>query len=117
MSIAHKVAAEKLRTRLLKFTFESLSAGVALFLVGCAFHFLVPRAFPRFHELFEDPALFRPWLGWTRYYMAIHPFVYGLVFTAGFRIIRRLAARDLGIRGGLAYGAGVVLQEIVAGSV
>jgi hypothetical protein len=85
-----------------------LAAGVTLFLIGCGFHLLVPLVAPGISAEFEkNPALFRPWSGWTRSYMAVHPFAYGFVFAAGFLLLRRGAAFIPSIRGGLFYGAGV----------
>jgi hypothetical protein len=84
-----------------------LAAGVTLFLVGAAFHWLVPVVAPGIPPQYLDAALFRPWAGWTSTYMAIHPFAYGFVFAAAFIGLRRLSAFPPGARGGLVYGAGV----------
>ena len=85
-----------------------VAAGAALFCVGAAFHLLIPVAAPSVPPQFaENPGLYRPWTGWTRTYMALHPFVYGFAFAAGFLGLRRWAAFPPGVRGGLIYGAGV----------
>ena len=85
-----------------------LAAGATLFLVGAAFHLLVPVVVPVIPPQFKaNPALYRPWPGWTRTYMVVHPFVYGFVFAAVFLGLRRWSAFPPGIHGGLFYGAGV----------
>lgn len=86
----------------------SLTAGVSMFLVGAAFHLLVPVFAPVIASQFEaNLGLYRPWIGWTRTYMVIHPFLYGIVFAAVFLSLRRWSAFAPGVRGGLLYGAGV----------
>jgi hypothetical protein len=85
-----------------------LAAGTTLFLVGTAFYLLVPFIAPGIPPQFEaNPALYRPWQGWTRTYMVSHPFVYGVVFTAVFLGLRQCSAFPPGVRGWLVYGAGV----------
>lgn len=84
-----------------------LAAGATLFLVGAAFHWLVPVVAPGVPPQFLNPALFRPWAGWTSAYMVLHPLAYGFVFAAVFVGLRRWSAFPAGAPGGLAYGAGV----------
>lgn len=91
----------------------SIAAGASMFLVGAAYHVLLPVIAPAIPSQFEAaPGLYRPWSGWTRTYMVIHPFLYGIVFAAGFLSLRRWSAFAPGVRGGLLYGGGV----FVAGS-
>lgn len=79
-----------------------------MFFVGAVFHLLVPAIAPIIPPQFEaNPDLYRPWAGWTSAYMAIHPFLYGVVFAAGFLSLRRWSTFPPGVRGGLLYGAGV----------
>ena len=85
----------------------SLAAGATLFLVGYAFYKVVPVVAPVIPLQFSNAALYRPWPGWTRTYMAVHPFVYGAVFAAVFLGLRRWSAFAPGVRGGLVYGTGV----------
>jgi hypothetical protein len=90
---------------------SSLLAGLTLFLVGLAFFFLVPLIAPEVGQAFQNAALFRPWHGWTRAYMALHPFVYGFIFAACFLLVRDLAGGPgrVGLRGGLGFGLAVFL--------
>jgi hypothetical protein len=92
-----------------RWTWSCLAAGGTLFLVGAAFHILVPTLAPNIPLLFLDDDLFRPWSGWTSTYMALHPFAYGVVFAATFLILRRGTSFPRGIRGGLLFGTGVFL--------
>ena len=85
----------------------SLAAGATLFLVGAAFHLLVPVVAPGIPPQFLDVGLFRPWSGWTSTYMALHPFAFGFVFATAFLALRRWSSFPPGIRGGLLFGAGV----------
>ena len=85
----------------------SLAAGATLFLVGAAFHLLVPVLAPGMPPQFLDGGLFRPWSGWTSTYMALHPFAYGFVFATAFLGLRRWSSFPAGVRGGLLFGAGV----------
>jgi tetrahydromethanopterin S-methyltransferase subunit F len=85
-----------------------IAAGATLFLVGAAFHLMIPVVAPNIPPQFADsPLLYRPWSGWTGTYMLIHPFVYGFVFAAVFLGLRHWANFLPGVQGGLIYGAGV----------
>ncbi|WP_197203499.1 SRPBCC family protein [Crateriforma conspicua] len=84
-----------------------LVAGVSLFFVGAAFHFLIPVFAPHVPEAFENTHLFRPWSGWTSAYMAIHPLIFAVVFSAFFLGLRDRTAFPAGVRGGALYGIGV----------
>jgi len=84
-------------------------AGVALFAVGVLFHFAIPVVAPDIPPQFDNAALFRPWLGWTSTYMTLHPFGYGVLFAAGYFILRARNGIPGGWRGGLLYGLGVFL--------
>jgi hypothetical protein len=90
---------------------RGLLAGVVLFTVGTLFHILTNR-FPFIPTAYTDhPAVFRPWAGWTRTYMILHPFVYGFVFAWAYAVVRD-AARDgvgHGTAGGATYGLLVFL--------
>ena len=55
-------------------------AGVAIFAVGCVFHMVSEWLTPKLVEAYANANLFRPWLGWTRTYMLLHPVGMGLVF-------------------------------------
>jgi hypothetical protein len=83
-----------------------LLAGVVLFSVGGLFHFLVPLIAPSLGQEYRNEELFRPWAGGTAVYMAVHPFLYGLIFAAIFLAVRaRVGAENLGgVTDGLAYG-------------
>jgi len=88
--------------------FGSLAAGATLFLVGAAFYLLVPFIAPDIPPQFKaNPALYRPWPGWTHTYMVVHPFVYGVVFASVFLGLRQWSAFPSGVRGGLVYGTSV----------
>lgn len=91
-----------------KYVLGSLAAGATLFLVGVAFHLLIPIAAPFIPPQFQqNPALYRQWTGWTRTYMVVHPFIYGFVFAAGFVGLRLWSAFPPGVCGGFGYGVGV----------
>lgn len=88
----------------------SLAAGATMFLVGAAFHLLVPVIAPDIASQFAaNPSLYRPWDGWTSTYMLFHPFLYGSAFAAGFLGLKQWTGFPLGAGGGLTYGAGVFL--------
>ncbi len=84
-----------------------LTAALALFVVGGVFHLGVPAVAPGLPPQYADPALFRPWAGWTRAYMLIHPLWFGAVFAAAYLVLQSRGALPLGWRGGLLYGLGV----------
>jgi hypothetical protein len=89
----------------------TLVSGVTLFAVGTAFHFLVPIVWPGIQQAYRDQRLFRPWTGWTRIYMVIHPWLYGLLFAAAFVGLRAaLGPANLSaMQVGLCYGLAVFL--------
>ena len=85
-----------------------IAAGVTLFLVGAAFHVMIPVIASHIPPQFADsPLLYRPWSGWTGTYMLLHPVVYGFVFAAAFLGLRHWSNFPPGVRGGLIYGTGV----------
>lgn len=86
-----------------------LAAGITMFLVGTVSYFLTPVIRPGIPPQYEDVAVFRVWSGWTSQYMIIHPFAYGLIFSAVFIGLRRMTDFPSGIRGGLLYGVAVFL--------
>jgi hypothetical protein len=83
-------------------------AGSVLFAVGLLFHVLTPVLVPSIPvEYARNPAVFRPWAGWTRIYMVLHPFGYGIVFAWVFRIVHDAAGqtgRFHGATGGTTFG-------------
>lgn len=86
----------------------SIAAGATMFLVGAVFHFLIPVIAPDISSHFQaNPALYRPWDGWTSTYMLFHPFLYGIVFAAVFIGLKQWKGFRRGAGGGLVYGAGV----------
>jgi len=91
---------------------RGLYAGAILFVVGACFHALAPLV-PGLAPAYADhPEFFRPWPGWTRAYMLVHPFGYGLVFAWAFGLARDAArrhGRPLGPAGGAAFGLLVFL--------
>jgi len=92
-----------------------LLAGAVLFFVGALFHVLTPLA-PLIPTSYTDhPEIFRPWPGWTRAYMAFHPFAYGLVFGWFFRIVHD-ATRSYGHFHGAAGGAAFGFLVFLVGS-
>jgi hypothetical protein len=89
----------------------ALVSGATLFAVGTAFHFLVPLVWPQLQQEYRNEALFRPWAGWIPVYMAIHPWLYGVLFAGAFLGTRAaLGSQRVGGMGdGLCYGLGVFL--------
>src|SRR5262249_47417028 len=65
----------------------------------------VPRAghSATVHQRGAAPPLGR----WTSTYMALHPFLYGVIFAGIYLGLRGRCGFPTGVRGGLAYGAGV----------
>ena len=62
------------------------ASGVTMFLVGL-FHLTIPIFAPSLQaEYGGHPELFRSWSGWTRIYMAVHPVVYGFLFSFAFAL-------------------------------
>jgi hypothetical protein len=82
----------------------ALVSGAILFTVGLGFHLVIPLVWPQLSTEYQNQALFRSWDGWTRAYMAAHPWVYGVLFAGVF-----LAIRGGGMRDGLGYGLAVFL--------
>ena len=83
-----------------------LLAGATLFAVGAVFHVSTPWLVPSIPIAYRDhPGVFRPWTGWTRIYMMLHPFGYGLIFAWVFGVVHD-ASKDGRIHtaGGAAYG-------------
>ncbi len=85
-----------------------LLAGVVLFAMGALFHVLTPLLVPSIPIAYRDhPEVFRPWLGWTRPYMALYPFAYGLAFAWVFRIAHDTTKENSpfhGVAGGAVFG-------------
>src|SRR5438128_2470884 len=89
----------------------SLLAGAALFSIGVLFHVAIPFIVPQLEQEYRNDLLFRPWDGWTRTYMAVHPLVFGVLFTGVFLLGRaHVGAVNLGgVRDGVLYGVAVFL--------
>lgn len=85
----------------------SLLAGLLQFLVGLLLHVLVPQVLPDVVAQYGRDPVFRPWRGLTPLWMAVHPWVYGLLFAGGWLCLQQCAACARGARGGLCYGMGV----------
>jgi hypothetical protein len=58
---------------------RGLLAGTVMFAMGAMFHWLVPVLMPAVAAMFRPP-VFRVWPGWTRLYMIVHPFWFGVAF-------------------------------------
>jgi hypothetical protein len=65
---------------------RGLLAGAVMFAIGAVFHWLVLILAPGIAALFAPP-VFRPWPGWTRTYMVVHPFWFGLAFAWLFTVL------------------------------
>ena len=89
----------------------SLLTSVILLGVGTLFHFTIPVLAPQLEQEYRNAALFRPWEGWTRLYMLVHPLLYGWVFATVFLLVQaHVGTANLGgIRDGLAYGIAVFI--------
>lgn len=87
----------------------SVLCGAGLFAVGAAFHLLIPLIAPRLEAEYHNEALFRPWHGWTRAYMLVHPWLYGALFAGVFLGLRAVVGSDNlgGAWDGLLYGLAV----------
>lgn len=87
----------------------SVLAGAVLFAVGSAFHYLMPLVAPELGPEYSNAVVFRPWGGWTQAYMLVHPWLFGLVFAAGYLVLQGIAepTRFGGPRDGLCYGLAV----------
>lgn len=86
--------------------------GIALFSVGAVFHVLVPVLVPALAAEYEKTAVFRPWEGWTRTYMLIHPFAFGTVFTLVYLLLQRAQGTNglfCHALGGIRFGAIIFL--------
>jgi Asp-tRNA(Asn)/Glu-tRNA(Gln) amidotransferase A subunit family amidase len=75
-----------------------LLAGTVMFAVGAAFHLLISR----FVALPYNQPPFRPWCGWTFFYMVVHPFWFGFAFAW---LFTHLEPRTQSIRTGARFGA------------
>ena len=88
-------------------------ASVLLLGVGCLFHFvLVPFLAPGLNKEYENHALFRDLSGWPGVYFFIHPLVYGVVFSAAFRLlggVERAPTWGQGLLVGSCFGLAVFL--------
>ena len=87
-----------------QFLVGALTAGVVLFAVGTAFHFLVPLVAPSVSAEYAAREIFRPWPGWTRTFMVVYPFAVGFGFAAMYDYIRGSSDRLRGAAGGAAFG-------------
>lgn len=87
----------------------SLLAGVVLFAVGFLFYLAVPILVPQMEQEYRNEELFRAWSGWTRIYMALHPFLFGVLFAGVFLAAQaRFGPKNLGgLRDGVLYGVAV----------
>lgn len=61
-----------------------LGTAFVMLLIGGLFHVFIPWMDPSIEAEYRDTGLFRPWDGWTRYYMVVHPFGVSLPFTFGY---------------------------------
>lgn len=90
----------------------SIAAGSVMFVVGLLFHLLLPLIIPGWQQQFANDRLFRSWQGWTQWYMAVHPFLFGGVLAGLYLFAQSLPADPEGLRGtraGLCFGLAVVL--------
>ena len=84
-------------------------AGATMFAVGAFFYLVIPLIAPAIPPQFANKCLFRPWAGWTRIYMAIHPFGFGLVFATVYVVLLGRGCTAPVWRDGFLYGFGVFL--------
>ena len=84
-------------------------ASAVVFAVGVVFHFGVKTLAPSIQTEYENAELFRPWAGWTSTYMLVHPFLFGVIFSAVYLVLNSPNGPLAGWRGGAIYGAGVFL--------
>jgi hypothetical protein len=80
-----------------------------MFAVGVFFFLAIPLIAPAIPPQFANKWLFRPWVGWTRIYMAIHAFGFGLVFATVYIVLLGRGCVATGWRDGFLYGFGVFL--------
>ena len=73
---------------MIRFFGMAFTTGLVIFAVGALFHLLVPVCFPSTEKEYTNSTLFRPWTGWTRYYMIAHPFGFSIIFTLAFAWLR-----------------------------
>jgi hypothetical protein len=92
-----------------RFAACALAAVLTLLAVGLGFHFAIPVVAPGIPPQFLNAALFRPWAGWTRIYMLLHPVWFGVVFASVYLLLQGRGAVAGGWEGGLEYGLGVFL--------
>jgi hypothetical protein len=92
-----------------RFIVGSSLCGAVPFAVGVAFHYLTPLVAPGLEAEYRNEALFRPWGGWTRWYMIAHPWLFGVLFAGVFLSARAMvgSANLGGVRDGLLYGLAV----------
>jgi hypothetical protein len=75
--------------------------------IGYLFHWSLPTVVPTVVEEYRDTAEFRPWGGWTHYYMFWHPIVFGVPFTVVFHWLHGahcFTGRWAGPLGGALFG-------------
>ena len=91
---------------------SGIIAGVVMLLIGTVFHLVIPQYFSVVSAAYTNKALFRPWGGWTRAYMLIHPLLFGFLFAGTYHLLvapNRANGFLRGMRGGILYGTGVFL--------
>jgi hypothetical protein len=75
-------------------------AGTVMLLVGTGFHFAIEAFFPRINAIYSEHSdLFRPWSGWTRHYMLIHPVGFGFIFAFVYSCLRSSHLSGTPLRG------------------
>jgi hypothetical protein len=82
-------------------------AGLVMLGIGYLFHWLLPSYLPAVPEEYRNETVFRPWSGWTHYYMFWHPIAFGVLFAVIFHVLHRahcFTGRLAGPRGGALYG-------------
>lgn len=84
-----------------------LGSAFVMFVIGGLFHVFIPWIDPSIEAEYRNTGLFRPWDGWTRYYMMVHPFGVSLPFTFGYILLEQSLLPTSILRGkfgGLTYG-------------
>jgi hypothetical protein len=82
-------------------------SGLVMLGIGYLFHWALPSYLPAVVEEYRNEAEFRPWGGWTHYYMFWHPIVFGVPFAVVFHWLhcaQCFTDRLTGWRGGAIYG-------------